>query len=205
MDGPPELDDLPDDLRARLKAELAPGERLLWAGRPSPKPVQVTKGYVIAALVALGLAALCVALLALPMPPPDRFEQPDKGSRIVLALGIGFLALMIALLTVAVWNSKVAGARREARRLYALTDRRAVVWKPIPGSEAVTVTSYHPRQIEGLHRVENPDGTGDVLFSGSGAWGTGFHGIADVRRVEDLVRMNLGHGVGKRKDEWEEE
>jgi hypothetical protein len=203
MDGPHELDDLPDDLRARLKGELAPGERLLWAGRPLPKPVRLTKGYLVAALFALFFGAICIAGIMLHQRPPNRFGQPDEGPSIVGAIVAGSLALLIPLLMLVAWKSKVAGARRDAQRLYALTDRRAIVWQPVPASEAITVTSYHPKQIENLHRVENPDGSGDVKFSGSGPWGVGFDSIADVRRVEDLVRMNLGHGVGRRRDELE--
>jgi hypothetical protein len=203
MDGPPELDDLPDDLRARLKGELAPGERLLWAGRPLPKPVRVTSGYIVAAMVALGFAAIFVVLLALPMPQPNQFEKPDQGGRVAAGIVSGFLAFLIIYFTIRGWQQKFATARGEVRRLYALTDRRAILWQPVIGSEAVTVTSYYPRLIEKLYRVENPDGSGDVKFSGAGPWGSGFDNIADVRRVEDLVRMNLGHGGGRRRDEVE--
>lgn len=205
LDVPPALDDLADDDRARVKAELAPGERLLWAGRPIPKPVRVTGGYLIAAFFALGCGAICVLLILSLRAPAGRFAPAENDGRTVGAFSAGFLAVITTWMTISAWRSKLAAARGEARRIYALTDRRAIFWQPVAGSEGVIVTSYRPELIENLYRIENPDGSGDVKFSGTGPSGSGFDNIADVRRVEDLVRMNLGPGVGRRKDEMEED
>ena len=83
--------------------------------------------------------------------------------------------------------------RKLAGQVYALTDRRAVIWVPAERS-AVAVHTFQRGAIDGkaLHRVQYPDGSGDVLFQGHYYAGVaGFLGIAEVRRVEELVRRFL--------------
>src|SRR4051794_29960999 len=58
-------DSLTDELRARFKGELEPGERLLWAARSSPPPVPLGAGYFIASGAALLVLDLGVGAIAL--------------------------------------------------------------------------------------------------------------------------------------------
>jgi hypothetical protein len=71
-----------------------------------------------------------------------------------------------------------------------VTDRRAIIWSPVAGSDAVRVHlfprgSIKPEQIE---RTQFPDGSGSLSIQGTSTHHGRFEGIADVRRVEALVR-----------------
>lgn len=59
-------------------------------------------------------------------------------------------------------------ARAERRRirgeLYALTDRRAIIWRPPPRSGAVEVFSLPRGTLKGVPSREYPDGSGDVII-----------------------------------------
>jgi hypothetical protein len=76
-------------------------------------------------------------------------------------------------------------------QVYALTDRRAVIWVP-QAKSAISVNTFQRGTIRGtdLRRVQYPDGSGDVSFRNYPE-PTGFLGIAEVRRVEELVRRFL--------------
>src|SRR5207237_9018675 len=110
----PDHSPLPPDLAARVDAELAPGERLVWTGQPRPDlaarpafcllPFGIVFGgfavvwMVMAGVVTAGFLAPC---------------------------GLPFLAIGIWLMFSPLW------LRRMARNTaYGLTDRRAVVWEP---------------------------------------------------------------------------
>ena len=83
--------------------------------------------------------------------------------------------------------------RRVAGRLYALTDSRAIIWEPLPKTDAVTVHTFPKGTIRGEHvrRLQFPDGSGDILFRNAYEVPKGFFGVADVRRVEELIRRFL--------------
>src|SRR4051794_6501938 len=59
------MDDFPDEVRGRIKAELVPGERLIWAARATPRPFRFGPGYRAAALVATGSFGLSAGLSGL--------------------------------------------------------------------------------------------------------------------------------------------
>ena len=61
--------ELGEEALGRIKSELDPGERLLWAGRPQRKPVTLTNAYLISGLLAtiffvLGYVFLGMTFLA---------------------------------------------------------------------------------------------------------------------------------------------
>jgi hypothetical protein len=190
-------DDLPDESHARLKAELVPGERLLWAGRPRPQPVRFGCGYGVACLSTITLLvlggfslALALHVIGLRVPPPD---NSFTAGLVMCGLGV-----LVGLATVASWFSQRKQREQAVHHLYALTDRRAIIWRPKFGSDGVEVFTY-PRGVFGsLHRIEYPDGTGDVIFFRprpeddlSYIRPTGFERVAEVRRVEELIRRFL--------------
>jgi hypothetical protein len=189
-------DELPEDLHDVIKPELAPGERLLWAGRANARASGRTStpllGFVWSAgflTVSAGCFAAFFGLLG------QRFNVIEIATGLfgVIAGIIGFLVLIG---TLGSWISEGSGRALIKRRCYALTDRRAIVWNPRAGSKAVEVYSFHRGRVKDVHRTEYPDGSGDVIFalkdarydeSESGR----FVGVAEVRRVEDLVRRVL--------------
>ena len=184
MKGVPE--DLSPDLARRLDAELAPGERLVWVGQPRPdlatRPAYflVPFGVVFTAFALLWTAgALCLS------------------AGLLAPCGLPFVAVGAGLIASPVW------LRRRAREtLYALTDRRAVVWEP-GWFGSVAVRSYSAPGLGRMSRHERADGSGDLVFeefttvshTGDGPHTSttrrGFLAIDDVHAVEDLVRRTL--------------
>ncbi len=95
--------------------------------------------------------------------------------------------------------------RRIRRIIYALTDRRALIWEPGWFRDRYTVRSYAREGLGRMVRVDRADGSGDLVFEeyytrstdSDGTSSTtrhqrGFMGIDGVREVEELVRLTLG-------------
>jgi hypothetical protein len=186
QDGSPEL---------LIAPELAPGERLLWSGRPNAGGV----GGKALAIVFAGGIALCLGLYAAvwgltkathgPPAPPAAFW---------FMLGTGI-----------VMGGAVAGVlslqSRQLRGLvYGVTEKRVIV---ATIGAARSVLSWDGAKIAGaIEKVERPDGSGDLLFRSlaqgfdpalPAALSTakyspripGLYGLADVRTVERVVRQ----------------
>jgi hypothetical protein len=189
---PPEPVDLPEDLIHLVKPELQPGERLLWASRAGAPSMEVWPSKV-AWIWFFGLASVAVSCLASMPAGANRLEGPGSGLAVV-GLFAGLIAFIMLIYFAGNFSSKRSERSKLAGQFYALTDRRAVIWMPTGRSAAVSVHTYQRGTIKGeaLHRVQYPDGSGDVLFQGSYFGNpSGFFGIADVRRVEELVRRFL--------------
>lgn len=177
--------DTEDPLRV-AGAELASGERLVWADRPDPK-ARTRRSWprlAFGAVVTLIAGAWSVQAMA------------THGG---LALtGLVFVAIGILITTLPLWR------RRDGQTVYAITDRRLMI---IRDGANRRVRSFQPDDIETLERRERPDGSGDVIFAretlvpdrvrgnragppyqGFRRRAIGFFGIADVQRVEAAVR-----------------
>lgn len=189
-------DELPEDLRARIKAELAPGERLVWADRAIKAQTKQNTSLINLALWFLGGLGIFGLFLAyvtglFGTPPKTGLDVPFLGFVAVISALVG-LGTGIALIATIV--GRVQARRPSNRATYALTDRRAILWRPQEGSKAVEVFTFSSQSLLGLHRIEYPDGSGDVLFQEEKRYpwdSRGFMGIADVRRVESLARPIL--------------
>ncbi len=192
--------DLPEEMHGRIKSELVPGERVLWAGRAIARPVKPGCGYLAGGGIALTLfffggLALAAALGVLPR---LRSREPDDFFTGIICSGIGAFVVFAMFAT---WRSKKAEQARTARQLYSVTDRRAIIWKPAISTDALEIHSIGRGRIETVHRIEYPDGSGDVVFNFPGGPPVNhpdyipdsirFKGIPEVRRVEDLVRRTL--------------
>ncbi len=187
-------DESSEELEAFIKPELNPGERLLWASRvvrPSGKdgPRPFASG--LTWTVGLGLVSVaCLVLL-----PPAVVLRMEAADALLLLVGIvaGIFSFFVALGTIAGVVSRRAARRASANRVYALTDRRAILWDPVAKSTAVTVHTLTRGTLKREHvrRVQYPDGSGDVLLRGKYEHPAGFLGVAEVRRVEELVRRYL--------------
>jgi len=185
-------DSLTDDLRARFKGELEPGERLLWAARSDPPVTPLAAGYYVSIAIALVCLGVGIAILA---PRGNRHSVDDSTMTAGLVfIGIGCL-FVIGL--IAAWNNRWSERRRLSNVCYAITDRRAIVWAPEPKGDAIRVQVVARGQLRNLVRVERPDGSGSLEFSGEGDYVAvhwppfGFMHIPEVRRVEQIIRNNL--------------
>jgi hypothetical protein len=188
--------ELPEDLHEVIKPELAPGERLLWAdranARASGRASSPLLGFVRAAgflMISAGCFAAFFGLLG------QRFHVIE-GATGMFGMIAGIIGFLILIGTLGGWISEGLGRALVKRRCYALTDRRAIVWNLRSGSRAVEVHSFHRGRVKDVRRVEYPDGSGDVIFALNEARydeveSGRFVGVAEVRRVEDLVRKVL--------------
>jgi hypothetical protein len=188
---------LDDDLRARVKAELEPGERPLWASMAYLKATPLGPKFFLGSMAAPALIVLAYCAIANGLghlgPPP----RANDAAPIVL----GIVAFMFALMLAAGLSIRATNGWAERRRMsktcYAVTDRRAILWIPDPKTGAVRVISVLRGQIDGVVRAELPDGSGDLeiacdQYLGHCPWYPfGFRNVPDVRRVEQIVRTNL--------------
>jgi hypothetical protein len=94
--------------------------------------------------------------------------------------------------------------RTALRTVYALTDRRAIVWRARAVRREIEVRSFQSAELGEITRVERADGTGDLVFrelvsttyDSDGDRRTtrtrlGFIGVDRVRELEDLLRKTL--------------
>jgi hypothetical protein len=191
---PPEPDDLPEELIHLVKPELQPGERLLWASRAGVgSPSNAYRPTWGALTWFFGFAAVSIGCIVA-LPPMVNNNRDGPGAALaVIALVSGVVAFFFIVGFVGGFFSKRARRRKLEGQVYALTDRRAVIWEPLARS-AVSVHTYQRGTIKGeaLRRIQYPDGSGDVLLQGHDFEGApGFFGVTDVRRVEELVRRFL--------------
>lgn len=165
-------------------AQMAPGERLIWADRPLPRTTQRRS----TGFVAVGLGLALVALYWTSQAWAAGLPIAWVGLPLV-ALGIGF-----------------AGApwwRRRGPLVYAVSDRRALI---IRAERKARVRSFGPADLRDLEIDERPDGSGDLIFRRetmlvphpvddktryrARPWvrRTGFLAVPDVRRAAAAVR-----------------
>jgi len=187
------LDELPDDLRARIKAELTPGEQLLWAAKGEPRRNPGGMGPLIGGLFAAVFLAVGSVTLAAAFNIRARPAGSGEGP-IVFGSVLVIIGFLVALGTVSGWFSRRSEQKKVASTLYALTDQRAILWKPVAATAAVEVHTIGPGAVKKIYRLELPDGSGDLIFAADGEepWEQpGLLGVREVRRVEDLFRRTL--------------
>ena len=183
----------PDDLLELVKPELAPDERLLWASRADQAAAPRRRGgHAAAGTWAVGLLAAGSACLFFSIHPNPLIHRAEA-TLITFAIVFLMIGSLIGIFTIASLVSTARVRRLRSRRIYAVTDRRAILWTPVDGSDAVTVHVYprgsiKPGQIE---RTQFPDGSGTLALLGGYSAHGNFEGIANVRRVEELVRRFL--------------
>jgi hypothetical protein len=175
---------LPPHLQQRLRAELKPGESLVWSGQPDPGRY-MRDGFKLWFFF-IPWTAFSVFWIFGAM----GFQMPKFESwwNAFPLFGLPFLLIGIGGLSAPLW------LRRKARSMvYAVTSQRAIT---IEGATSITVRSYLASDIGDLERVEHADGSGNLVLrsesyrDGDGDRQTrkhGFFAIADVRRVEKLI------------------
>ncbi len=177
--------ELTDELRSRVKSELEPGERLLWTGRNRIEQSAIGLGHFIAALIAAGLFVFTFLCLSF-------FN--NRESVAVLALVTGLIGFLVVVGLLGSIGDTSINRGRDRSILYALTDRRAIIWMPDYRPRGIAVHSIQRGELARVHRVEYSDRSGDLRFGLvnpiPGLTTTEFTGIPEVRRVEQIVRNN---------------
>lgn len=191
-------------VEASLSNELLDGEELLWSGRPDPlkRPiVSPARVFLILGLIFMPIGAVVVLIgliLLLSSVFPSGSQTASLGLFIPggVFLLLGLVYLLIGLL----------GAFPSRNALYAITNRRVIILR---SGRYLRVSSYRRRAITQFHRIERPDGSGDLVFVGnppysssnnaqsnsgttsSGRLGT-FSAIPNVRLAEQKLIEMLG-------------
>lgn len=184
-----------------LANELLEGEELLWSGRPDPQGksiVSPARVFSILGLVyfPLGLLLVILGLILL-------FAVPGAASGGFLGALIPGGVFFILGLVFFIVGQAVRFPTRNA--FYAITDRRVIIMRT---GRYLRVVSYGKRAITQVQRIERPDGSGDLIFSGNslpyGYYGNNeynssnarvgrlgvFSALPNVRVVEQrLIRM----------------
>lgn len=169
------------DLADRVARELSSDERLVWLGQPRLDIV----AWPAFIMVPFGIVFTWFAL-----------SWMNDAPGLAAAFGIPFVAAGVGLVLSPLWLRAVA-----RRTVYAVTDRRAIIWEPrLLGG--VDVQSFTASGLGQMSRTERSDGCGDLVFrvtaTGFGdrvrTEQQGFMGIDRVRDVEDLIRKTLQLG-----------
>lgn len=183
----PTTDALPSEVRERIDAELARGERLLWAGQPRPDLCARRAYFLVPFGVIFGGFALS--------------WMTGAGSMTggwMAPCGLPFVAIGAFLVASPVW---LRG--RAKKTVYALTDRRAIIWEPAGMFGGAAVRNYTAAGLGRMSRTERGDGSGSLVFeevvthhghgsdSRSHTHERGFLHVDRVREVEDAVRRAL--------------
>ncbi len=167
----------------------------MWASRSYPPFVRPIAGHFIASAIALLLLIGGVLVITLAWKELRTHDNPNPTMPFGIILCVASGVTMLG--TIAHWIGISHEQRRRSGAYYAVTDRRAIVWIPEPKSDAIRVILLPKGQIEGVLRIEPPDGSGTLELScpnspvGIPWYPFGFQHIHDVRRVEHIVRENL--------------
>ncbi len=186
--------DLPGDVAALLEAELQPGERITWVGQPIPG--RFARGSIGIVLFGIPWTAFAIFWIA----GASGFHLPDfsNGSELFPLFGVPFVLIGFGMLSSPYWMRRKAG-----RTAYVITDKRALIldggsWR------STTIRSFEPHRLGDIRRVQNPDGSGDIIFerpwASDGSKQTTDHGflaIQDVKNVESLIRKLANAAINR--------
>jgi hypothetical protein len=148
-------------METSISSELMAGEELLWSGRPDPQRKSVVSQARVFLVLGwiyflLGLALLILGFILL-----FAFGTSSVGGAILSTMipgGIFFILGLVFLI------SAYDVYLTTKSTLYAITNRRAIV---VRTGRYLRVISYGKRAIMQVQRFERPDGSGDLVFSGS--------------------------------------
>ena len=194
-DSPLGFDALPEPLRARIETELVPGERLLWASVAGPKPDAALLNPLKPLVIGLLVLAASMALFVLSYRWNRPLPSGEPGGPFVLGCITAVVAGIAFLIAAGAWKARKKNRRPDSRALYMLSDRRIIVWEAEDAAGGVEVISIDPPTVRSVHRLEYPNGLGEVRISFTGEDPEAgillprhLLGLTDVRRVEALVR-----------------
>ncbi|MDR0327359.1 MAG: hypothetical protein LBI05_03585 [Planctomycetaceae bacterium] len=144
---------LPTQLQDIVERELEPDETLLWIAQPHPA---FFAGYSLTAF----LLAIPWTLFAL------FWICGAAGFQIPQQIGLGLLfplfGVPFVLIGIALLCSPLLMRRNLKKTVYAITDRRAIIFAG--GFRSTNIVSRTPSQLHKLRRKEKSNGLGDVVF-----------------------------------------
>lgn len=186
---------LPEPLRARIAAELEPGERLLWAAEAMPSPAAAILNPLKPGLIGLVSLMVSLGLFWYTLHPPRSARAVDSGNSAGLGVFLLIVSLLSFMVTLVSWSMRRNNRRSANRELYALTANRAIIWQPGKRADGVEVYTIEPSIVRSVHRLEYPDGSGEIRLGYKHAEGEvgpwlphRLTGIGDVRWVERETR-----------------
>ena len=198
-----EISDPTDDQRAALKAELAPGERILWMERAGAPPTP-TVGVFPAFFAAVLCGTSGFALMVLFGIYGDRNLHPAE-MVFLLCLAPGAIGAVSVIGLIGRWVHHERAKWRLSRTFYALTDRRAIVGSDARAPGEIAIGFFTREMFDDTRCIEYGNGSGDVFFVSHDdvVWPEwGFLGVSGSKHVESLVRqVLLGNGPVIEHDE----
>lgn len=198
-------DESDDELRALVKPELEVGERLLWAARANPRSPSTFSDLRNRFTWAAAFGIVSIACLSDFFGLYRSLAYRLDGLFALVGSLAGIIALIMIIVCIPYWFCRRAEFAKMANQRYALTDRRAILWRRNPKSGGDEVFQFTPDKIRDIHRVEYPDGRGDVvirLTNAHWAYPSSFQGVANVRIVEGMARrilLRIGSGKSKNR------
>ena len=213
-----QLEELPENLRARISPELEPGEKIFWMDQPRPG-TGFSWWLMAPSLFAIPWTGFTLFWIAGAVGIFDKgwaaFQQFDIQRVLFGAFGIPFLLVGVGMFLSPFW---AGNRRRKAARdtVYLITDRRALILNAgylgdsLLGSLAggavlglgksrYLVTSYPPDKLGNIQRIQREDGAGDLAFgetiltsesnSERTATRDGFFSVPEAREVEKMLRL----------------
>jgi hypothetical protein len=196
---------LPDDLDARVRSELRPGEQLLWVGQPNPS--RFARSAIGTVLFGIPWTAFAIFWTTMASFGARRAGGGPIGGWFSVCFplwGVPFILVGLGMLSAPYWMW-----RKAKKTCSALTDRRAIVWEAGSFGSA-EVRSYEPAALTKLTRRDYAGGSGDLIFEeqvevrrgGKGrtrvvTQNHGFLAIANVRDIEELLRKALLSGSSR--------
>ena len=228
------LEDTQTEMYQRAKAELLPGEDILWVGRANPRGMLFggsaggNKANIIGIVVGLQVLLVLGGVFF-----AFGFSRSSESSAVIGVESIPttsssgppiiFMATIAILILVGLFAAMgipLAKALKGRSMVYAITDRRVLM------IDKNSVQSYGEQDIQFIKRKMNRDGTGDIIFreesqSSTGYYGAtvfanrthvapvGFYGVPDPHDVEALMLETFRPETYARKqkndDLWDED
>jgi hypothetical protein len=173
--------------RSAIEKELHPGEKVRWAGLPSPH-VAIRGGW-WALVFGIGFAAIPLFMLgtALGMVGSDKGQQNH--------FGFFFVLFLVPFLGIGLWQAAtpLRNYLRAANSVHVVTSERVMT---LVGGRWGKAQSFYPKDIKGLDRRDLADGRATLrLDRGLHSNGEGYqqvyddwYGLADARGAETAVR-----------------
>jgi hypothetical protein len=185
---------LPQDLQRHLQAELAPGERLLYAGQPNWR-AEWGK-YLIMIVFGVGWMSICGPMALFVWAEALGFPVTTPGKGMPHGLAIFFALFMIPFLLVgfACLAAPYQGIRNNRRTVHAATDQRILT---VTAAKAVKIDSCKLAAVNFIKRHDGSNGFGSLSIGyGVEKDSDGdprpltqeWPGIPDAKRAEAIIR-----------------
>jgi membrane protein implicated in regulation of membrane protease activity len=192
--------DVSDAIQQGIRAELAKGERIVWVGRPSMT-------LMLAKAAIARIAGVILVVLGLGLPAALAFASGGLALLVFFVFGLSFTAFGVVLLLA----PQLVLRNAPARRVYVVTNRRALVNRRAPGSKGKGQTdSYTTGRLKKMQREDSArvEGAGDLIFetktlgrpgqaASTTARPTGVNGLRLLRRNQGFLMLENVQSVEK--------